>query len=166
LRTYFYALTAHFGHWFRPDRARKDHWQVSDQLLHGQLIKKKGGLKFPIMRMAWGTRSALHAVLSANGFRNLIQTAFVERVNLTVRRGVAPLMRKTWAYAQSSNHLLLHVEWWRAYYHFVRPHESLTVQVPGLRRKQLRSPAQAAGLTQRLWTVGDLLSLPLWPALA
>jgi transposase-like protein len=33
LRTYFYAITAHFGHWFRPPRARKDHWQPSAENL-------------------------------------------------------------------------------------------------------------------------------------
>ena len=29
---YFYALTAHFGHWFRPKRARTDHWQPDERL--------------------------------------------------------------------------------------------------------------------------------------
>ena len=116
LRAYLYALTAHFGQWFRPLRARKDHWRVSDKLLHGQLVKKKSGRKrYPLMQMAWGAREALHAVLTRHGFRKVIQTAFIERVNLTIRRSVAPLMRKTWAYAQTAEHLLLHVEWWRAY---------------------------------------------------
>jgi hypothetical protein len=69
------------------------------QRLHGQLIKRKGQAQFAVMRMAWGTRAALAAVLKVQGFKTLIQTAFVERVNLTLRRGVAPLMRKTWAYA-------------------------------------------------------------------
>ena len=27
---YFYALTAHFGEWFRPFRARIDHWRPKD----------------------------------------------------------------------------------------------------------------------------------------
>jgi hypothetical protein len=39
LRSYFYALTAHFGHWWRPPRARKDHGRVSGDLQHGMLIK-------------------------------------------------------------------------------------------------------------------------------
>jgi len=44
LRSYFYALTAHFGSWFRPPRARTDHWQVDDQLLYGQLTRPQTGL--------------------------------------------------------------------------------------------------------------------------
>ena len=166
LRAYFYALTAHFGQWVQAPGQRKAHWQVSHDLLHGQLVKRKGQAQFAVMRMAWGTRAALSGVLKAQGFKMLIQTAFVERVNLTIRRGVAPLMRKTWAYAQTTVHLHLHLEWWRAYYHFVRPHESLGQKVAGLRHLRLRSPGMAAGLTARLWTVGELLRLPLWPALA
>jgi transposase InsO family protein len=139
---------------------------VSDKLLHGQLLKRKGRAVFAVMRMAWGQREALSAVLKAAGFSSLIQTAFVERVNLSIRRGVAPLMRKTWAYAQTTAHLALLVEWWRAYYHFVRPHESLLLEVPGLGCKRKRTPAMAAGLTARRWTVGEILHLPLCPATA
>lgn len=40
---------------------------------------------------------------------------------------VAVLARRTWATAQQSSHLSASLEWWRAYYHFVRPHESLRV---------------------------------------
>jgi IS1 family transposase len=166
LSAYFYALTAHFGHWFLPLRARKPHWQVAEKLLHGQLVKKKRGRKLLAqMRMGWGEEEALFARLTQYGFRALIQTAFIERLNLTIRRGVAPLMRKTWAYAQTPTHLLLHVEWWRAYYHFVRPHESLAMRIPGLKRTRKKSPGMAAGLSHRLWTVGEILARPLHPVL-
>ena len=165
LRAYFYAITAHFGHWFRPPRARTDHWQVSDDLLYGQLVKQRKSRKsgFAIMRMLWGKRKDLNLLLKLHGFAQLIQTAFIERVNLTIRRGVAPLMRKTWSLAQNPEHLLLHVAWWRSYYHFIRPHESLSILIPGLRKHQQRSPAQAANLTSKLWTVEDVLKLPLIP---
>jgi transposase InsO family protein len=168
LRGCFYSITAHFGRWFRPERARTDHWQVSDDLLYGQLVKqrKRGTSKFAIMRMLWGKRKDLNQLLEEYGFAALIQTAFIERVNLTIRRGVAPLMRKTWSLAQYPDHLLLHAEWWRSYYHFIRPHESLAVSVPGLRKQRQRSPAMAANLTNRLWSVEDVLKLPLAPALS
>ena len=97
--------------------------------------------------MAWGMRAALSDVLKAQGFKMLIQTAFVERVNLSLRRGVAPLVRKTWDYAHTVVHLHLHLEWWRAYYHYVRPHESLGQKVPGLGR-------QRHDTTARRWRQG------------
>ncbi len=115
------------------------------------------------MRMQWGKRKDLNVLLKLHGFAQLIQTAFIERVNLTIRRGVAPLMRKTWSWAQNPEHLLLHIAWWRSYYHFIRPHESLSILIPGLRKYRPRSPAQAAHLASKLWTVQDVLKLPLIP---
>jgi Integrase core domain len=152
LKAYFYAQTAHFGHWFRPPGARKDHWQVEDQLLYGQLVKRRERrtVTFTWMRMLRGKRAELTAVLLAHGFSPCIQTAFIERLNLTLRQGVALLTRKTWSLPQSEPHLLGHVEWWRLFYHWVRPHQSL----------HGRTPAMALGLADRLWTAGELLHTP------
>jgi transposase InsO family protein len=114
--------------------------------------------------MMWGRRWQLFALLLELGFSATIQTAFIERLNLTIRQGVAPLGRRTWSLAKSNEYLLLHVHWWRAYYHFSRPHESLQVRVPGLRRRyRQRTPAMAADLTHRVWSVGDILHLPVVP---
>jgi len=96
-------------------------------------------------------------------------------VNLTVRHGVAALARRTWATAQQSPHVLAHLEWWRAYYHFVRPHASLRVALmqPHARggnrlaqRYRQRTPAMAAGRTYRRWTAREVLSRPLLPVSA
>jgi IS1 family transposase len=164
LRSYFYAITAHFGSWFRPPRARTDHWLVDDRLLYGQLVKRKRSRKlaYAITRMLWGKRKVLMAKLKSVGLSGLIQTAFIERLNLTLRQSVAPLMRKTWSLAQSEHALLMHVQWWRLYYHFVRAHSSLSIPVPGLKeRYRPQTPAMAAGLTDRVWTVGELLRTPI-----
>jgi len=165
---YFYALTAHFGHWFRPKRARTDHWQPDENFRHAQLVKRteRCKLKYAIRRMAWGECHALFAVLEANGFRHMIQTAYIERVNLTFRQGIAGLARQTWSLT-SEQHLLLHAEWFRLYYHLARPHESLREPLPGLKGKYRdRTPAMALGLSDRVLTVGDLLRWPLVPAAA
>jgi hypothetical protein len=86
---------------------------------------------------------------------------------------VAALIRRTWATMQDAPQLLLQVEWWRAYYHFVRPHESrrLALKQPRERggkrlpeRERHRRVAMAAGLTRRRWTVCEVLMLPLPPA--
>jgi IS1 family transposase/transposase-like protein len=161
LRAYFYAITAHFGHW-----AGK-RWIVSPFLLYGQLVKRRNKPKhddspYTITRMKWGQRSQLFARLQLLAFNEIIQTAFIERINLTIRQCIAPLQRKTWSLAKSQDALLTHVQWWQAFYHFARPHQSLRQRVPGLtRRYQPRTPAMAAGLTDHVWSVRELLSLPL-----
>jgi transposase InsO family protein len=117
-----------------------------------------------------GSRTALRAALQGLGLSGKLNTAFVERLNLTVRQSVAAPMRRTWSSAQEAPQLLLHLEWWRAYYHFVRPHESLRVELRqplergGKRlpqRYRQRTPAMAAGLVSQRWTARKLLTLPL-----
>ena len=104
------------------------------------------------------------------GFSGRLNTAFIERVNLTVRHGVSALARRTWATAQQSPHLLAQLEWWRAYYHFVRPHYSLRVAFLGPRERsgtrqaqcyRQRTPAMAVSRTTRRWTAREVLACPL-----
>ena len=47
--------------------------------------------------------------------------------------------------------------------HFLVPtHASLRIPVPGLKgRYRPQTPAMAAGLTDRVWTVGELLRTPI-----
>ena len=105
-----------------------------------------------VMRL--GTEDALKAALQGLGFSGRLNTAFIERVNLTIRHAVAALARHTWATSQQAPQLLPYLEWWRAYYHFVRPHESLRVALVHPRerggnrlaqRYRQRTPAMAAG---------------------
>ncbi len=176
LNLYFYALTAHFGQWLtfcrRGGNVRR--WQVAAGLIYGQVKKSYRRRKLvrvtPIMRL--GTEDALKAGLQGLDLSGRLNTAFIERVNLTVRHGVAALARRTWATAQQGPHLLAHLEWWRAYYHFVRPHASLRVALVQPRerggnllaqRYRQRTPAMAAGRTNRRWTACEVLSYPLPP---
>jgi len=179
LNLYFYALTAHFGQWLEVGQrgCNVRRWQVAVGLIYGQVKKSYRRRKLVrvthVMRL--GTEPALTAALQGLGFSGRLNTAFIERVNLTVRHGVAALARRTWATAQQSPHLLAHLEWWRAYYHFVRPHVALRVALvqpqtrEGKRRAQRyrqRTPAMAAGRTNRRWTAREVLSCPLPQACA
>ena len=121
-----------------------------------------------VMRL--GTQTALTVALQRMGFSGRLNTAFIERVNLTVRHGVSALARRTWATSQQAPQLLAHLEWWRAYYHFVRPHEALRVALVQPRERggnrlaqhyRQRTPAMAAGRTNRRWTTREVLSCPL-----
>ena len=120
--------------------------------------------------MLWGAFETLTRRLKAVGLSGRLNTAFIERLNLTLRQGVALLTRRTWGAAQQVSELTLSVAWWRAYYHFARYHEALRVEcrVACPRKgKQLacryrpQTPAMAAGLATHRWTVLDLISYPL-----
>ena len=176
LNLYFYALTAHFGHWFvgcRRGRIGRQ-WQVAAGLIYGQV--KKCYRRRKLVRVSHVMRLGIEATLKASlqglSFSGRLNTAFIELVNLTVRHGIAALARRTWATAQQSPQLLAHLEWWHAYYHFVRPHEALRVRLAQPRerggkllaqRYRHRTPAMAVGRSHRRWTTREVLSCPLPP---
>jgi hypothetical protein len=125
-----------------------------------------------VMRL--GAQADLKVARPRMGFSGRLNTAYIEWVNLTVRHGVAALARPTWATGKPAPQHLAHLEWWRAYYHFVRPHTSLQVALVQLRerggklvaqRYRQRTPAMAAGKTNRRWTVREVLCYPLPPVL-
>ena len=169
-------LAAHFGQW-QEERHRGRNvrrWQVAAGLIYGQVKKcyRRCRLVRVSQVMRLGTEDALKAALQRLGLFGRLNTAFIERVNLTVRHGIAALARRTWATAQQPPHLLAHLEWWRAYYHFVRPHRALRVALAQPRerggnllpqRYRQRTPAMAAGRTTRRWTTREVLSYPLLP---
>jgi IS1 family transposase len=174
LNLYFYALTAHFGHWLTGSRRGRivRQWQVAPGLIYGQAKKcyRRRKLVRVTHVMRLGTEAALKVALQGLGFSGRLNTAFIERVNLTVRHGVAALARRTWATSQQAPQLLANLEWWRAYYHFVRPHHSLRVALVQPRerggkrsaqRYRQRTPAMAASRTSRRWTAREMLSYPL-----
>jgi transposase InsO family protein len=152
-------------------------WQVEPRLIYGQVKKSYRRRKLVRVNhlMRLGTEDALKAALQGLGLSGRLNTAWISRVNLTVRHGVAALARRTWATAQQSPHLLAHLQWWRAYYHFVRPHEALRVKLVQPReqggnlqaqRYRQRTPAKAIGRTTRRWTAREVLSCPLPPVSA
>jgi IS1 family transposase len=83
-----------------------------------------------------------------------ISTSYVERQNLTMRMHMRRFTRLTNAFSKKvANHahaVALHF----MYYNFVRIHQTLKV-----------TPAMAAGVTDRLWEVGDIVDvLDAWEA--
>ena len=175
LNLYFYALTAHFGVWATTVGRRARQWKVLPSLIYGQV--KKTYRRRKVVRvtrvMRCGTADDLRRALRTLGLSGRLNTAFVERVNLTLRQGVAALARRTWATAQAAPSLLVQLDWWRGYYHFVRLHASLRLPLDqpierGGRRRprryRQRTPAMAAGLTSRRWSVQEFLQVPVTSA--
>jgi IS1 family transposase len=172
LKHYFYALTAHFGHWVEVEGQTKPVWSLLSSLAYAQVVKhqKRYRLIKVERRLLCGRLEDYAARLKSAGLCGRINSAFVERVNLTIRRNVSKLARRTWGLAHSVPELSDHLSWWLAYYNFARYHESLRIPLtqPGHRCGQAhpqkyreRTPAVAAGVSDRRWTVLELISYPL-----
>ena len=87
-------------------------------------------------------------------------TAYIERSHLTSRLFNGRQVRKTLAFSKDPGMNRAAAIWEDSYYNLVRPHKSLRIpdQDGSLRRWQPRTPAMAAGLTDHIWTVKELLT--------
>jgi transposase-like protein len=121
-------------------------------------------------RVVCGTAAEITAVLQATGTGTGIHTAYIERLNATFRSALAPLVRRGRALAHKVETLTAGMDLVGSAYNFCWVHASLRQRAPtgGPRKWQERTPAMAAGLTDHVWTLRELLSyrvpLPAWVA--
>jgi hypothetical protein len=91
-------------------------------------------------------------------------TAYIERTHLTMRLFNGRLTRKTLAFSKLLEMYRASATWEDLVYNLARPLKTLRLEVntPN-RRWQPRSPAMAAKLTDRIWTVKELLTTVVPP---
>ena len=77
-----------------------------------------------------------------------ISTSFVERSNLTMRMSMRRFTRLTNGFSKKIQNHVLMVALYTVWYNWARVHKTLRT-----------SPAQAAGLTDRLWDMTDIVAL-------
>ena len=77
-----------------------------------------------------------------------ISTSYIERQNLTMRMGMRRYTRLTNAFSKKIENHIATVAIFYMHYNFVRIHQTLRV-----------TPAMAAGVTERLWAIEDLVGL-------
>ncbi len=85
-------------------------------------------------------------VIAGTPDETLISTSYVERQNLTMRMHMRRLTRLTNAFSKKFENFEAAVALHFGYYNFVRLHKSLRM-----------TPAMAGGVTDRIWTVRDLI---------
>lgn len=119
-----------------------------------QVVKVRGDffrVKALRPKLVWGQRLQQALPLP-------LQTAYVERTHLTSRHMNARLARRGLCVSKSLTCLWASLYWCDAIYNLAHPLSTLrlpTTQPP--RRWIPRSPAMAAGLTDHLWSVHELL---------
>jgi hypothetical protein len=144
------------------------------ELLYAQVIKKTRRRRIVEIkrRVIIGTQAAVDQVLKACGW--VINTAFVERLNLSLRQRVAPIRRRSAASCKGEEGLSHPLILFQVYHNFVLAHASLRLPLAeplatngngSAKLWQPRTPAMAAGLTDHRWSLRELLSfrVPPWP---
>jgi IS1 family transposase len=179
-RAYLTALLTHFGHWVQPPRRQttgplpKPRWIPLPQLLYAQVVKttRRRRLVRISRRVVFGTLEAVEQVLAAYDWQ--INTAFIERVNLSIRQHVAAVGRRVATLCKGEDGLRQQLALYHVYYNFVLPHASLrqplaepvrTYGTGSAKRWRPCTPAMAAGLTDHVWTLKEVLlyRVPPWP---
>src|SRR5713101_3228878 len=179
-REYLTALLTHYGYWVQPPRRQdkgpipKPRWMPLPQLLYAQVIKtvRRRRLVRVRHRVVFGTLEAVQQVLAACGWQ--INTAFVERINLTIRQHVAAVGRRVSTLCKGEDGVRQQLALYQAYDNFCLPHASLRQALPqpeptngtgSAKTWRPCTPAMAAGLTDHVWSMREVLlfRVPPWP---
>ena len=179
-KEYRTAILAHFGHWRQPERRQdtgprpQPRWMPLPELRYAQVVKsyRRRRLVGVTHRVVFGTQLAIEEVLARCGWS--INTAFVERLNLDIRQCVAAIGRRVNTLCQGEAGLLDQLVLFQVYHNFVLPHASLRQRllVPeatngdgSARVWRPCTPAMAAGLTDHVWSLKEVLlyRVPPWP---
>jgi hypothetical protein len=123
-------------------------------------------------RVVFGTQLAIEQILATCGWT--INTAFVERLNLDIRQRVAAIGRRVNTLCQGETGLRDQLALFQVYHNFVLPHASLrqalaepmpTNGTGSAKVWRPCTPAMAAGLTDRVWSLKEVLlyRVPPWP---
>jgi IS1 family transposase/transposase-like protein len=151
----------------KPGRPKQPVKEPHPDLVYGQVVKKKrqGRLQELVSRVCCGPQRLKTLGLS-------ISTSLIERLNLTLRHALAPLVRKSQSFCKDRTQMRRRVVLFQAFYNCARPHMSLRLPLPeqashasGLIQPQWchRTPAMAAGLTDHVWTFRELLTAKFEP---
>ena len=179
-KEYATALLTHCGQWVQPPHrqdkgpAPKPRWMPLPGLLYAQVIKtvRRRRLVRVRHRVVFGALEAVQQVLAACGWQ--INTAFIERLNLSIRQHVAAVGRRVTTLCKGEDGLHQQLVLYHVYYNFCLPHASLrqplsqplpTNGTGSAKQWRPQTPAMAAGLTDHVWTLREVLlfRVPPWP---
>jgi len=113
--------------------------------VYGQVVKTRRRNKIVSVdrKLIIGSRDDLEEALEQSEDSETLNTSFVERHNLSIRRGCSYLNRFTPAHARRRDRLDQQTELYRCYYNFIRPQMALKFG------RLYKTPAMQEGLVDR-----------------
>jgi hypothetical protein len=159
LRSYQEALLEVFG---VADADWPEWKSFPEGFLYAQIDKERvrGHLVAVDRRPVVGTMDQIQAVLDKDALCEVINTSFVERDNLSVRQHNGRVVRKTLSYSKDWRMHQAAIDFEDALHNFVRVHSSLRLLLAephGRCLWQKRTLAMAAGLTDHVWSIRELV---------
>lgn len=138
-----------------PGRPPKPRLVPPEELLYVQVVKQYK--KYRVVKISrnvvFGDPKKVDEILSSSLVSRNINTSYVERGNGTIRHVNSRCNRKTFRFSKCKENHARQLKLSLAYYHLCRPHKTLTKRNNG----EPTTPFMAAGLTNHVWTMGELL---------
>jgi len=132
-------------------------WAVEDafgaEVDYAMLVKIYG--PEPQAEKRYGSATCLSAekhVIQGKPDYDKISTSFAERQNLTMRMSMRRFTRLTNAFSKKLENHKCALALYFMHYNFARPHKTLAYPYP-------KTPAMAAGLTDHIWGIEEIVSL-------
>ena len=151
------AFRSPLPRWGQPGRPRLVPWP---DIAIVQVVKQRTAEQFSIQRrIVQGAQHLVQRRLTATQGGGVINTAYIERLNATFRQRLVWLHRRTRCLALQTQTLVAGMYIVGCFYNFCDVHHSLRQKLwTGDRSYHWvpRTPAMAAGLTQRIWLPSDL----------
>jgi IS1 family transposase len=151
----------------KPGRPQQPLQEPHPDLVYGQVIKKKrhGRVQEGVSRVCCGAERLEKWGLA-------ISPSLLERLHLTLRHALAPLVRTSWSFCKDRTHMRRRVGLLQAFDNFARPHMRLRLPLPAQEppvsgwmqpKWRHRTPGMTAGLTDHVWTFRELLTATFEP---
>lgn len=160
LKTYVQSVVRAFRDPVENGKIGRNRLQVWDGLVIGQCVKSytKKGKRYLChgvsrCRLGHGTFALLGTLLrkTQTATNGVLNTAYIERFNATMRSRLAGLARRTRAVFRTPERVKEAVYLMGTLYNFCTPHQSLRTEVGQ------QTPAMASGITDHIWTARELL---------
>ena len=167
-KTYIGAIQQVFREPIHDGTPGRPHLRPWDTIHIAQVVKqyvrkRVVGVK---RRVVQGTQTQIQALLHKTQNGGVINTSYIERLNATFRSRITALVRRGRALARQMSTLHNAMYLVGTVYNFCTYHQSLRLPIylpNGQRRWLRRTPAIAAGITDHLWSVEELLSFRVPP---
>ena len=143
-----------------PERKAPKRLPLPD-LIYTRVVKTRVGRRVVGVdtEVVFGEKDAAMEAIAHSPVSSHINTAFIERNNLTIRERNRRLTRKTLGFSKRKKLLISSLNIYFGISHFVKTHKGLMTRIDQNGRKWMhRTPMMAAGITDHAWTLSELIN--------
>jgi transposase-like protein len=160
LSSYVSAFWRAFREKVMTGRRGRPPYRLPEGVWLAQVIKSYCGRRLSdvVRRVVWGTLEQVLGQLAGTNTGTQINTSYIERLNATFRACLAGLTRHGRRLVKDERALTAGMYLVGCVYNFCSAHRSLRVRQEEGKRWRPRTPAMAAGWTDRVWSIRELLS--------